>query len=64
MTLYVVTSIQSICAHLNYCTSYIVFYAAMPDEDGQLEDMNTLMKNVQLSVEQLGKLQQAAAAIS
>ena len=35
--------------------------SAMPDEGGHLEDMESLLKNVQSSVEQLGKLQQAAA---
>ena len=36
----------------------------MSDEDSQLEDVDALMKNVQSSIEELGKLQQQAATVS
>ena len=40
--------------------NFICMHTGMPDDDSRLEDVETLMKNVQSSIEQLGKLQQAA----
>ncbi len=39
-------------------------HSGMPDDDSQLEDVDALMKNVQSSIEELGKLQQQAATVS
>ena len=40
-----------------------LYFSAMPDEGegGECEDMEDLLKTVQSSIEQLGKLQQTAA---
>ena len=43
---------------------YLCVHTDMSDEDSQLEDVDALMKNVQSSIEELGKLQQQAATVS